>query len=64
MCDSIARSIVDVRRAAYTRGLPVDAFLRPLRWPEPLDTWPHLIFILGDYPLFAEGTEVPGKGRR
>ena len=59
----IAHSTEDVRRAAYTRGLSVDSFLRPLRWPEPLDAWPHLIFVLGDCPLYAEGTEVSGERR-
>lgn len=58
----IAHSAQDVRRAAYARGHPVDSFLRPLRWPEPLDAWPHLIFALGDCPLYAEGSEAAGKG--
>jgi FkbM family methyltransferase len=57
----ITSSAEDLRRAAYTRGGPVDSFLRPLRWPEPLDAWPHLIFVLGDSPLYAAGTEVVGR---
>ena len=33
---------------------PVDSFVRPLRWPETLDAWPHLIFALGDIPLYCD----------
>lgn len=51
----IAHSPGDVRRAAYARGRPDDSLLRPLRWPEPLDAWPHMIFVLSDCPLYAEG---------
>ena len=50
----IAHSAADVRRTAYAHGQPIDSLLRPLRWPEPLDAWPHLIFILGDIPLYTE----------
>jgi FkbM family methyltransferase len=61
----IAHTAEDVRRAAYARGQPIDSFLRPLHWPEPLETsWPHLIFAWGDCPLYANGTELVGKGRR
>jgi FkbM family methyltransferase len=58
----IAQTAEDVRRAAYHRRRPVDSFLRPLQWPEPLDTWPHLIFVQGDCPLYADGTKVAGTG--
>jgi FkbM family methyltransferase len=49
----IAHSAADVRRAAYARGESVDSFVRPLRWSEPLDRWPHLIFALSEVPLYA-----------
>jgi len=48
----IAHSAADVRRAAYAHGEPVDSLVRPLRWPELLDAWPHLIFALDDVPLY------------
>ena len=50
----IAHSALDVRRAAYARGGSVDSFVRPLRWPETLDDWPHLIFAFGDTPLYCD----------
>jgi len=49
----IAYSAADVRRAAYAHGQPVDSLVRPLRWPETLDAWPHLIFAVDDIPLCA-----------
>jgi len=54
----IAHSAADVRRAAYAHWQPVDSFPRPLRWPESLGAWPHLIFALGHSPVF------PVHGRR
>jgi len=49
----IAYSAADVRRAAYAHGQPVDSLVRPLRWPETLAAWPHLIFAVDDIPLCA-----------
>jgi FkbM family methyltransferase len=49
----IAHSAADVRRTAYAHRQPVNSLLRPLRWPETLDAWPHLIFALDDIPLFT-----------
>jgi FkbM family methyltransferase len=51
----VAHTAQDVRRAAYTRSHVADSFLRPLRWPEPLESWPHLVFVHGEHPLFARG---------
>jgi FkbM family methyltransferase len=59
----IAHSAADLRRAAYAHGEPVDSFLRPLRWPEPLDAWPHLVFALADIPLYSECTQAVGSDR-
>jgi FkbM family methyltransferase len=50
----IAHSAEDVRRAAYNDRQPVESFLRPLDWPEALDAWPHMVFALGDTPLYSE----------
>jgi len=58
----IAHSAADVRRTAYAHEQPVDSLLRPLRWPEPLDAWPHLVFALGDIPLYTDRTQVIGSG--
>ena len=57
----IAHSAADVRRTAYAHEQPVDSLLRPLRWPEALDAWPHLVFALGDIPLYAECTQAVGS---
>jgi FkbM family methyltransferase len=53
----IAHSAADVRRAAYAHDQqPVESFVRPLVWPEKLDSWPHLIFALEGVPLFVGRT--------
>ena len=44
----VAHAAAEVRRAAYAQSHPVESLLRPLRWPEPLDAWPHLVFALDD----------------
>jgi FkbM family methyltransferase len=49
----IAHTARDVRRAAYAGARAGDFFLRPLRWPESLDRWPHLVFVLGDSHVFV-----------
>lgn len=59
----VAHSAADIRRAAYGHGAPADSFLRPLRWPEPLDAWPHLVFALGEVPLRPEIPELVEHGR-
>ena len=59
----IAHSSADVRRAAYARGQPADSFLRQLRWPEPLDAWPHLVLAHGDIPPYSNSKDVVGSGR-
>jgi hypothetical protein len=53
----IAHDAADVRRAAYSNWHSAESFLRPLRWPESLDSWPHLIFVLGDHSLYSERTD-------
>ena len=49
----IAHSAADVRRAVYDHTRSGDSFVRPLRWPETLNAWPHLIFALDDISLCA-----------
>ncbi len=56
----IAHSAADVRRTAYAHE-HVDSLVRPLRWPEALDAWPHLVFALGDIPLYTECTQAVGS---
>ncbi|WP_435022581.1 FkbM family methyltransferase (plasmid) [Tundrisphaera sp. TA3] len=54
----------EVRRAAYSPGGRADSFVRPLRRHEPLDDWPHLIFVLDGHPLLVDAPDRrAGVGR-
>jgi len=60
----VAHSTADVRQAAYANGRAVDSLVRPLRWPESLDAWPHLIFALDNIPVHTECSKVVGRHQR
>jgi hypothetical protein len=40
------------RRAAYARHARPEDFLHPLDAADPLDAWPHQLWIAPDVPLF------------
>jgi FkbM family methyltransferase len=41
----IAHSRADYRRAAYAKSVAVKDFISPLRDAEPLDDWPHILWL-------------------
>ncbi len=58
----LGHSSADVRRAAYGRVYTGESLLRPLRWPEPLDNWPHLVFALAGTATVTPGHSGRGHG--